>query len=81
VLQDRVAQTFDRPGGQVPRAAVLSYALAVVFAGAAVSFGIFEGGGRNIAMGCLAAVFGFGLWIALGTHLALHAQIADRPRD
>ena len=44
----------------------------------AVTVGLFDGTGRSMAIGLVAAIFGATLWVAIGTALSLLAQIADR---
>jgi hypothetical protein len=78
MLSEQVSFAFPRRRGLVPRASVLCYCLAVLHAAIAVSWGIYEGDARSIGIGVVAATAAFGLWIAIGTGLALLAEIADR---
>ena len=75
---DMIPERFPRGPGQVPRATAACYAVAVLTAVVAVAIGLFEGDGRSVAGGILAAIFGATLWVAIGTSIALLAQIADR---
>ena len=80
MLEERVNQTFPRAAGRVPRATLLCYLLSVLHAAAAVALGAFKAfgdRGPSITIGCLIGAAGFGLWIALGTGLALLAEISD----
>src|SRR4051794_15678802 len=80
MLQDDVARAFWRPFGSVPRAAPLAYAIAVLWATVHIATGLYDGGRRHITDEILTAVYGFGVWVAIGTGLALLAQIADHGR-
>jgi hypothetical protein len=51
---------------------------AVLTAVVAIAVGLFEGDGRSVAEGILAAILGATLWVAIGTSIALLAQVADR---
>src|SRR4051794_41937255 len=75
---DMIPERFPRGPGQVPRATVACYAVAVLTAVVAVAVGLFEGDGRSVAEGILAAILGATLWVAIGTSIALLAQVADR---
>jgi hypothetical protein len=75
---DMIPQRFARSAGQVPRATVACYAAAVLTAVVAIGYGMFRGNGRSVSLGLLEAAAGAILWVALGTALALLAQIADR---
>jgi hypothetical protein len=81
MLQDDVARAFWRQLGSVPLATALSYAIAVLWATVHVATGLYDGGRRHITDEILTAVYGFGIWVAIGTAIALLAQIADRPRQ
>ena len=78
MLSEQVSTAFPRRRGLVPRAAVLCYCLAVLHAASAVSWGIYEDETRTIGIGVVAATAAFGFWVAIGTALALLAEIADR---
>src|SRR3954469_7399226 len=80
MLQDDVADAFWRPLGSVPRATALAYAIAVLWATVHVATGIYDGGRRHVTDEILTAIYGFGLWVAIGTGIALLAQIADKGR-
>lgn len=69
---------FARAAGDTPRAAYACYAAAVLHAATSAAIGLIEGSAREIAIGFLVAVFGAVLWCAIGTGLALLAQVADR---
>src|SRR3954449_13512388 len=75
---DMIPERFPRGPGEIPRAAVACYAVAVLTAVVAVAVGLFEGDGRSVAEGILAAILGATLWVAIGTSIALLAQVADR---
>jgi hypothetical protein len=75
---DMIPERFPRGPGQVPRATVACYAVAVLTAVVAIAVGLFEGDGRSVAEGILAAILGATLWVAIGTTIALLAQISDR---
>ena len=75
---DIIPERFPRGPGQAPRATVACYAVAVLTAVVAVAVGLFEGDGRSVATGILAAIVSATAWVAIGTGLALLAQIADR---
>ena len=81
MLQDDVARAFWRQLGSVPLATALAYAIAVLWATVHVATGLYDGGRAHITDEILTAVYGFGIWVALGTAIALLAQIADRPRQ
>jgi hypothetical protein len=81
MLQDDVARAFWRQLGSVPLATALAYAIAVLWATVHVATGLYDGGRRHITDEILTAVYGFGIWVAIGTAIALLAQIADRPRQ
>ncbi len=77
---DTIPERFARAVGQVPRATLACYAVAVLTATVvAVAVGLLGGDAADVAMGILAAIAGATLWVAIGTALALLAQIADRP--
>jgi hypothetical protein len=76
---DIIAERFPRAPGQTPRAAAACYAAAVLTAAVAIAYGLFRGDGRSVAVGLLTATGGAILWCAIGTALALLAQLADRP--
>jgi hypothetical protein len=76
---DIIGERFPRAPSQTPRAAAACYAAAVLTAAVAVAYGLFGGTGRSVAIGLLVAVGGAILWCAVGTALALLAQLADRP--
>ena len=76
---DMIPERFPRGAGQVPRATVACYGAAVLTAVVAVGYGMFRGNGRSISLGLLEAAAGAIVWVAIGTGLALLAQIADRP--
>jgi len=88
MLDDDASYQLARVPGRVPRAAWLCYALAFLFLVVstfvgyfATSFDIFHHSTvRSTTAGVLVGIFGGGLWVALGTHLSLLAQIADRDR-
>ena len=44
----------------------------------AVAVGLFEGDGRSVPRASSRAILGATLWVAIGTGLALLAQVADR---
>jgi hypothetical protein len=75
---DEIPERFPRLAGQVPRAAVACYAAAILHAATAASAGLIGGSAREISIGFITAFFGAVLWVAIGTGLALLAQIADR---
>jgi hypothetical protein len=75
---DTIPERLPRAPGQVSRAAIACYACAVLHAAIAVTVGLFDGTGRSMAIGLVAAIFGSTLWVAIGTGLALLGQIADR---
>jgi len=75
---DMISERFARAPGQVPRATVACYAAAVLTAAVAIANGLFHGNGRSVALGLLIGAVGAVAWTALGTGLALLAQIADR---
>ena len=75
---DMIPERFPRGPGQVPRATVACYAVAVLAATVAVAVGLIQHTGRSVAYGIGAAIVGATLWVAIGTALALLAQIADR---
>jgi len=75
---DMIPERFPRGPGAIPRATVACYAVAVLTAVVAIAVGLFEGDGRSVAVGILAAIGGATLWVAIGTGLALLAQVADR---
>jgi hypothetical protein len=75
---DVIGERFPRGPGQVPRATAACYAAAVLTATVAVAVGLFWGTVRSVAGGILVAIGGATLWVAIGTALALLAQIADR---
>jgi hypothetical protein len=77
---DTIPERFSRAAGQAPRATVAAYAMAVLHAAIAITVGLIGGEPTTIALGFAAAVTGAVLWVAVGTLLALLAQIADRPR-
>ena len=78
MLSEQVSAAFPRRRGLTPRASVLCYCLAVLHAAIAVSWGLYEGETRDIGIGIVAATAALGLWIAIGTAIALLAQVADR---
>src|SRR3954447_17793052 len=80
VYEDEVGTMFYRAPGQTPRAATLAYLLGFLHLVAAVATGIWLGSEREIGGGILIGVFGFGLWMAIGTAVSLLARIADRSR-
>ncbi len=69
---------FPRAAGETPRATYACYAAAVLHGATSAAAGLIEGSARDIAIGFLIAVFGAVLWCAIGTALALLAQVADR---
>jgi hypothetical protein len=75
---DVIGERFPRDPGGTPRATIACYAVAVLTAAVAVAAGLIEGTGRSIAGGILIAIGGATLWVAIGTGLALLAQVADR---
>jgi hypothetical protein len=75
---DMIPERFPRGPGEIPRASTACYAVAVLTAVVAVAVGLFEGDGRSVAAGILGAIVGATLWVAIGTGLALLAQVADR---
>jgi hypothetical protein len=75
---DTIPERLPRAPGQTSRASIACYACAVLHAAIAVTVGLFDGTGRSMAIGLVAAIFGATLWVAIGTGLALLAQIADR---
>jgi hypothetical protein len=75
---DVIGERFPREPGGTPRASIACYAVAVLTAAVAVAVGLFGGTGRTVAEGLLVAIGGATLWVAIGTGLALLAQIADR---
>ena len=81
MLQDDVARAFWRQLGSVPLATALAYAIAVLWATVHVATGLYDGGRAHVTDEILTAVYGFGIWVAIGTAIALLAQIADRPRQ
>lgn len=76
---DTIPERFSRATGQVPRATVAAYAMAVLHAAVSITVGLIGGEPTTIAVGLGIAVSGAVLWVAVGTLLALLAQIADRP--
>lgn len=76
---DTIPERFARAVGQVPRATLACYAVAILTATVAIAVGLLGGEARDVATGILAAIAGATLWVAIGTGLALLAQIADRP--
>jgi hypothetical protein len=75
---DFIPERFPRGPGQVPRATIACYAAAMLTAAVAISLGLFGGTARTVAFGVLEAIAGGIAWTAMGTALALLAQIADR---
>jgi uncharacterized membrane-anchored protein len=75
---DTIPERFGRAAGQVPRATVAAYAMAVLHAAIAVTVGLIGGEPTTIAIGLAVAITGAVLWVVVGTLLALLAQIADR---
>ncbi len=75
---DTIPERFSRAAGQVPRATVAAYAMAVLHAAVALTAGLIEGTAFTIAVGAAAALAGAVLWVVVGTVVALLAQIADR---
>ncbi len=75
---DTIPERFSRAAGQVPRATVAAYALAVLHAAVALTAGLIGGTAFTIAVGAAAALAGAVLLVVVGTVVALLAQIADR---
>ena len=75
---DTIPERFPRAAGQLPRAAVAAYAMAVLTAAISLAVGLIEGTGYSIAIGIGAAVVNAAVWAVVGTAVALLAQIADR---
>jgi hypothetical protein len=75
---EMIPERFPRGAGQIPRATVACYAVAILTAAVALGIGLIEGSGRSFAIGLLGAIGGATIWVAIGTALALLAQIADR---
>ena len=51
-----IPERFPRGPGEIPRATVACYAVAVLTAVVAIAVGLFEGDGRSVAVGILAAI-------------------------
>ena len=75
---EMIPERFPRSAGQIPRATVACYAVAVLTAAVSLGVGMFDGSARSVAIGVLGAIGGATLLVAIGTMLALLAQIADR---
>ena len=75
---DMIPERFPRGAGQIPRATVACYAVAILTAAVAIGVGLVHHTARSTAIGILSGVAGATLWVAIGTALALLAQVADR---
>jgi hypothetical protein len=75
---DTIPERFPRGTGQLPRAAVAAYAMAVLAAAVSIAVGLIEGTGYSVAIGIGVAVVNAVTWTVIGTAVALLAQIADR---
>ena len=75
---DVIGERFPREPGGTPRATIACYAVAILTAAVAVAVGLINHTGKSVAEGILVAIGGATLWVAIGTGLALLAQIADR---
>jgi hypothetical protein len=71
---------FRRPLGRTPWATAFAYAIGVLHFTATVATGLWNDTRESIANGFLDGVYWLGAWVALGTIIALLAQIADRGR-
>ena len=79
--EDRFSAVFHRPQGQVPRAAILAYAIAVLTVAYDIGQWLWEQGDpsrEGFGSHALHAIYTGGTWVAIGTALALLAQLADR---
>lgn len=77
---DPISERLARPPGELPRAAAACYGAAILHAAGATTYGLIDGRARPIAIALAVAFFGSVLWVAVGTLIALVAQIADRPK-
>lgn len=76
---DPISERLSRPVGELPRASAACYGAAILHAAGATTYGLIDGDSRVIAIALAAAFFGAVAWVAIGTAIALLAQIADRP--
>ena len=75
---EMLTERFPRGAGQIPRATVACYAVAILTAAVSLGVGVINGGARDVCLGLLGAIAGATFWAALGTAVALLAEIADR---
>src|SRR4051812_37293097 len=78
--QDDPAALFWRPLGRTPLATSLAYGIAILHLSVSIAEGLWDDTRESIANGFLDGIYWFGGWVALGTIIALLAQVADRGR-